>query len=229
MLGLGAAESAAPGLFATLDLPVHQDRLRLIVTGDAGATHSELRDGMLRVHHQQGRTRRGSHSSDVAFPVEKLRDALLAGGWRAAGSGRASARVLVFPARCPPPAARRRRTPHDLLVWYARCHMRALLPLLESRTQGADLYVCGHDHDLELIGDRTGHARPLFLISGAGSGVDVMKPRAANEPPTVFPQRLQAFLGFVVLDLNPQTLTITFFDRQGNPRGMPLTMIPRSR
>jgi len=156
-----------------------------------------------------------------------MHSSLVGGGQRAAGGPPPGFLFSPPAARRPLPAVVGHHTIYSSGMHGA--NMRALLPLLESRTQGADLYVCGHDHDLELIGDRTGHARPLFLISGAGSGVDVMKPRAANEPPTVFPQRLQAFLGFVVLDINPQTLTITFFDRQGNPRGMPLTMIPRSR
>lgn len=107
-----------------------------------------------------------------------------------------------------------------------RANMRSLLPLLESRTAGADLYICGHDHDLELIGDRTGHARPLFLVSGAGSGLDVMKARAVGEPPTLFPVPLQSFFGFAVLDITPGVLSITFYDEGGRMRGSPFT-IPR--
>src|SRR5256885_5275730 len=42
------------------------------------------------------------------------------------------------------------------------------------RRYHVNAYICGHDHDMELIG---GH--PPILISGAGSGLDVMKPRRA--------------------------------------------------
>src|SRR5205814_2462463 len=41
----------ATSLFTTADLPVHAGRLRLMVVGDAGATHSALRAGMLVVQH----------------------------------------------------------------------------------------------------------------------------------------------------------------------------------
>ncbi|HMC23071.1 MAG TPA: hypothetical protein VKL19_14560 [Thermoanaerobaculia bacterium] len=105
-----------------------------------------------------------------------MHSSLVGGGQRAAGGPPPGFLFSPPAARRPLPAVVGHHTIYSSGMHGA--NMRALLPLLESRTQGADLYVCGHDHDLELIGDRTGHARPLFLISGAGSGVDVMKPRA---------------------------------------------------
>jgi tartrate-resistant acid phosphatase type 5 len=103
-----------------------------------------------------------------------------------------------------------------------RSNMRALLPALDARN-GADLYICGHDHDLELIGSVSG-ARPWFLISGAGSANDVMKPRYGPEPPTIFPVPLRTFLGFAVVDITPARLSITFYDKIGWQKGVPFTM-----
>jgi hypothetical protein len=98
-------------------------------------------------------------------------------------------------------------------------NMRALLPLFESN--GVDLYVCGHDHDLELIGDGTGKRRPWFLISGAGSGLGTLGRRPESEPPTIFPKRLTPFLGFALLEIAPERLSVTFYDDAGNMRGTP--------
>jgi hypothetical protein len=84
--------------------------------------------------------------------------------------------------------------------------MRALLPVLDA-SHGANLYICGHDHDLELVGDETG-TRPWFLVSGAGSALDAMRPRSSAEPPTIFPVPLNPFL----------------VDRTGTERGVPFTM-----
>src|SRR5207237_5673658 len=104
-----------------------------------------------------------------------------------------------------------------------------LVPLLLNRVTDAHLYFCTHDHDLELIGDPSGHARPLFLISGAGSGLDQMKLRAAGEPPTLFPWPLNAFFGFAVLEIDRGSLAITFYDKSGNERGLPLKLTKRLR
>ena len=68
--------------------------------------------------------------------------------------------------------------------------VRELLPLL--RENHVDLYICGHDHDMELLGElqRGPKSDPLFLVSGAGSGTDEMRPRRATvkEPPTIYPR-----------------------------------------
>ena len=66
-------------------------------------------------------------------------------------------------------------------------------------------------------------------ISGAGSGLDVMKPRHGFEPGTLFPHRLEAFFGFAVVDIEPATLTITFYDEHGSQREKPLTLMRRLR
>jgi acid phosphatase len=91
-----------------------------------------------------------------------------------------------------------------------RRRMRDLLPLL--RRYGVNAYICGHDHDMELIG-----GAPFFLVSGAGSGLDVMKRRrATDEPPTLYPPFPSApYLGFAVLEVGGQGASITFFDAEG--------------
>lgn len=95
-------------------------------------------------------------------------------------------------------------------------HMRALLPLLQS--QHVDLYICGHDHDLELLGNLQRRGL-LFLVSGAGSGLDEMKPRKpkalAVEPPTIWPQNVAPEYGFALLEIDAHELAITFYDPSG--------------
>lgn len=103
--------------------------------------------------------------------------------------------------------------------------MRALLPLL--RKDHVDLYICGHDHDMELIGDL--HRRngdPLFLVSGAGSGTDMLWARkATGEPPTIWPKLpSSSYLGFAVLEIARDHLSVTFYDRGGTQTGGPFTI-----
>ena len=100
-------------------------------------------------------------------------------------------------------------------------HLREkLLPLL--RKHNVDLYVCGHDHDAELIGSlkRKG-GEPLFLVSGNGAASTEMERRsAAGEPPTIFPRTFPPppLIGFSLLEITPHALSITFYDGEGNPR-----------
>ncbi len=312
--------AAAAGLFGSLDLPTSQQSMRFIVTGDAGATHSQLRAGMLRIQQQ--------HSIDAVLLVGDNFypcgiQSTIDPQWSKITEHFGPLHVPIYPIlgnhdygdpqtrgaelwTCGPtdPQAEldesgripewhfpaRNYTLHSPLVdiimidtqpiasgfgqpfrgsatasqerqflekelsgshaiWRIvaghhtifssgihgrmndslRKNMRALLPMLRSRENGADLYICGHDHDLELIGDRTGHVRPLFLISGAGSGLDTMKRRAGSEPPTLFPSPLETFLGFAVLDVNLTALTITFYDKSGTQHGQPLTITRRAR
>ncbi len=312
--------AAAAGLFGSLDLPTSQQSMRFIVTGDAGATHSQLRAGMLRIQQQ--------HSIDAVLLVGDNFypcgiQSTIDPQWSKITEHFGPLHVPIYPIlgnhdygdpqmrgaelwTCGPtdPQAEldesgripewhfpaRNYTLHSPLVdiimidtqplasgfgqpfrgsatasqerqflakelsgshaiWRIvaghhtifssgihgrmndslRKNMRALLPMLRSRENGADLYICGHDHDLELIGDRTGHVRPLFLISGAGSGLDTMKRRAGSEPPTLFPSPFETFLGFAVLDVNLTALTITFYDKSGMQHGQPLTITRRAR
>jgi acid phosphatase len=104
--------------------------------------------------------------------------------------------------------------------------VRELLPLL--RMNHVDLYICGHDHDMELLGElhRGPRSDPLFLISGAGSGTDEIRPRrnTVKEPPTLYPSfPARAEMGFAVLDIDANHLTVTFFNHDGKQIGGPFT------
>jgi tartrate-resistant acid phosphatase type 5 len=108
--------------------------------------------------------------------------------------------------------------------------VRDLLPLF--RQNGVDLYICGHDHDMELLGElrRGPRSDPLFLVSGAGSGTDEIRPRrkTVKEPPTIYPQfPTKAVMGFAVLEIDATHLTVTFFDHDGKQMGGPFTTTKR--
>jgi tartrate-resistant acid phosphatase type 5 len=108
--------------------------------------------------------------------------------------------------------------------------VRELLPLF--RQNHVDLYICGHDHDMELLGElhRGPRSDPLFLVSGAGSGTDEMRPRRATvkEPPTIYPQfPATVVMGFAVLQIDATHLTVTFFDHDGKLIGGPFTTVKR--
>jgi len=103
--------------------------------------------------------------------------------------------------------------------------VRALLPLF--RGAQVDLYICGHDHDLELLARRGGE--PLFLVSGAGSGTGELRPRKVKgEPLTLYPTfPAKATIGFAVLELDARRLSITFYDAKGRPTGGPYVTTKR--
>lgn len=102
--------------------------------------------------------------------------------------------------------------------------MRTLLPLL--REGHVDLYICGHDHDMELIGDLRHGSDPLFLISGAGSGLDDLRARPAHdEPPTIYPSLpANSQFGFAALEISQDHLAITFYDRSGRQTAGPFLL-----
>jgi len=83
--------------------------------------------------------------------------------------------------------------------------MRRLLPVL--RAEKVDLYACGHDHHLELVG-----SRPLMLISGAGSQPI---PAVAIRLSTLYPKDARRMLGFAVLELTATSMTISFHGADG--------------
>jgi len=81
-----------------------------------------------------------------------------------------------------------------------------------------DLYICGHDHHLELI-----DGQPRFLISGAGSDpVPPLLPHAK----TLFPSETSRQLGFAVVELDAGSMTIRFFDGEGKAISKPFTFPP---
>jgi tartrate-resistant acid phosphatase type 5 len=83
--------------------------------------------------------------------------------------------------------------------------MVTLEPLMKRAK--VDLYICGHDHHLELI-----DGNPRFLISGAGS--DPVPPIIPHAK-TLFPSEATAQLGFAVVELDDHSMTIRFFDGEG--------------
>ena len=97
----------------------------------------------------------------------------------------------------------------------------ALLPVL--RQYDVDLYVCGHDHDAELIGTLHHHrGEPLYLVAGDGAHSEPMheRPAGRDEPPTIFPPSFppRPLVGFTLLEVAPHSLSITFYDGAGNKR-----------
>ena len=98
-------------------------------------------------------------------------------------------------------------------------HMREmLLPLLSE--YHVDLYICGHDHDAELMGRLLRPGETTFLVSGNGAVSAAMTKRdRADEPPTLFPSfPAKPLVGFSLLEITPTVLRITFYDGSGAVR-----------
>lgn len=76
-------------------------------------------------------------------------------------------------------------------------------PLMEK--YGAQIYLSGHDHDLEAIKD----GPVSYLVSGAGSRTRPIKSHAGD---TFSASRL----GFLLVELNDAQATATFFDEEAN-------------
>jgi tartrate-resistant acid phosphatase type 5 len=79
------------------------------------------------------------------------------------------------------------------------------LPVLKNR---ADIFLAGHDHDLQ-------HLRPesgvhFFVSGGGGAGIRQPKPG----PRSLFAKGVH---GFSVLEGDSKELKVKFFDRQLNP------------
>jgi 3',5'-cyclic AMP phosphodiesterase CpdA len=94
-------------------------------------------------------------------------------------------------------------------------HLRMITIAPVMKRAGVDLYICGHDHHLELI-----DGQPRLLISGAGSDpVPPIVPHAR----TLFPSEAAAQLGFAVIELDALSMTIRFFDGEGKAISKPFT------
>src|ERR1051325_5052974 len=100
----------------------------------------------------------------------------------------------------------RRRTPAA-----GRATRRRPRPLPVLRTSKVDLYICGHDHHLELVA-----GRPRMLVSGAGS--DPIPPVALH-PSTLYPADAKRQGGFAVVELTATQMTITFYGMDGRAVG----------
>lgn len=88
-----------------------------------------------------------------------------------------------------------------------REHRRMLTLLKPLRAAHVDLYICGHDHHLELV-----DGRPRMLISGAAS--EPIGPVALH-PHTLYPATTQRQGGFAVVEVTAEKMTVTFFDLEG--------------
>jgi hypothetical protein len=79
--------------------------------------------------------------------------------------------------------------------------IRQLLPVLKSR--GADLFIAGHDHDMQHL--RAEGGVNFFVAGGAGAGLRV---------PTAGPRTLfaRAVHGFAVLEVSDRAATVRFID-----------------
>ena len=87
--------------------------------------------------------------------------------------------------------------------------MRELIPVL--RETNADVYICGHDHHMELL-----RGRMLHLVSGAGSSpIRPVKLRTT----TVFPEAIgRERIGFAIVEITKQAIRVRMYDAKGRPR-----------
>lgn len=87
--------------------------------------------------------------------------------------------------------------------------MRDTIPLL--REVKASLYICGHDHHLELL-----RGRMLHLVSGAGSSpVPPIKLRLS----TVYPAEIsRERIGFAVVEISAKKIRVRFYDAKGRAK-----------
>jgi len=94
-------------------------------------------------------------------------------------------------------------------------HNRMRQLIAPMRAAKVDLYLCGHDHHLELL-----RTKPLMLVSGAGSEPIIPVMRHAS---TMFPDQMTAYRGFAVVELTPKLMTIAFYDDAGKRRSRAFT------
>jgi tartrate-resistant acid phosphatase type 5 len=86
--------------------------------------------------------------------------------------------------------------------------MVALIPAM--RRAHVDLYICGHDHHLELI-----DGQPRMLISGAGSEP---VPPLLRHARTIWANEGPAYRGFAMLEITADSISIRFYDADGDAR-----------
>jgi len=105
--------------------------------------------------------------------------------------------------------------------WHGRFprreHARMLTLLGPLHEAKVDLYACGHDHHLELL-----DTKPRILVSGAGS--DPIPP-IARRAKTVWPDDPVKTVGFAVVELTAEKMTVRFYDGAGSPLSRVLTFL----
>jgi hypothetical protein len=91
---------------------------------------------------------------------------------------------------------------------FSRDEHRRMLGLMPAMSAARiDLYICGHDHHLELI-----DGRPRMLISGAGSDP---RPPILRHGRTIWANEGQPYRGFAVVEIARGSLSVQFFDAIG--------------
>jgi len=87
--------------------------------------------------------------------------------------------------------------------------MRTLIPAL--RASRADMYICGHDHHVELL-----RGRMIHLVSGAGSDpIPPVKLRTS----TIFPDQIRLErIGFAVVEITNRAIRVRMYDGKGKAR-----------
>ncbi|HEX8171780.1 MAG TPA: metallophosphoesterase [Thermoanaerobaculia bacterium] len=87
--------------------------------------------------------------------------------------------------------------------------MRTLAPQMHD--EQVDLYICGHDHHLELVRGQT-----MMLVSGAGSSPI---PPIRLHRTTIYPAEIsRERIGFAVVELSARTMRVRFYDGRGRSK-----------
>jgi len=95
-----------------------------------------------------------------------------------------------------------------LSLWPGRFFRHVLREQVIGR---ADLYLAGHDHNLQFL-PRVDGTRTAQVISGAGSKCDPPGATRAHE------EALERYgYGFVIVEAQPSSLSVTFHDAWGEP------------
>lgn len=99
--------------------------------------------------------------------------------------------------------------------------MRTLTPFL--RDAGVNLYICGHDHHMELVRGTS----MLHLVSGAGSDpIPPIKLRAR----TIFPPEIRfERIGFAVVEITKREIRVRMYDGEGRARSEWITHVLPAR
>lgn len=103
--------------------------------------------------------------------------------------------------------------------FYTKNMRTSLLPMFHQF--GVDLYICGHDHDTELLGStRHQQGETEYLVAGNGAySQPITRRDRAGEPPTLFPSfPPQPLVGFTLMEVWRSHIDLTFYDGVGVAR-----------
>lgn len=96
--------------------------------------------------------------------------------------------------------------------YFPRDEVKMMRPMSDvMRSVGAEVYLCGHDHHLELV-----RGKVISIVSGAGSSpIPPIRLRQRTAFPTAIGRER---LGFAVVELTRDKLRVRFYDGDGRPR-----------